>query len=115
MRTYQPRGDVADSLQAGPNWFVIDATNQVLGRLATRIARLLIGKDKPSFTPHLDCGDHVVVVNANKIRLTGNKLEQKNLPASQRISRRIEGSSGKALASEPRGLDGSRGRARHVA
>jgi large subunit ribosomal protein L13 len=68
---------VADSLQAGPSWFVIDATNQVLGRLAARVARLLIGKDKPSFTPHLDCGDHVVVVNANKIRLTGNKLEQK--------------------------------------
>jgi large subunit ribosomal protein L13 len=77
MRTYQPRGQVADSLQAGPNWFVIDASGQVLGRLATRIARLLIGKDKPSFTPHLDCGDHVVVVNAGKIRLTGNKLEQK--------------------------------------
>lgn len=68
---------MADSLQAGPSWFVIDATNQVLGRLASRVARLLIGKDKPSFTPHLDCGDHVVIVNANKIRLTGNKLEQK--------------------------------------
>jgi large subunit ribosomal protein L13 len=77
MRTYQPRGRVADSLQAGPSWFVVDATNQVLGRLATRVARLLIGKDKPSFTPHLDCGDHVVIVNAGKIRLTGNKLEQK--------------------------------------
>jgi large subunit ribosomal protein L13 len=77
MRTYQPKGREAESLQAGPNWFVIDATNQVLGRLATHIARLLIGKDKPTYTPHLDCGDHVVVVNANKIRLTGNKLEQK--------------------------------------
>jgi len=64
-------------MQAGPGWFVVDATNQVLGRLATRVARLLIGKDKPSFTPHLDCGDHVVVINADKIRLTGNKLEQK--------------------------------------
>ncbi len=68
---------MADSLQAGPSWFVIDATNQVLGRLASRVARLLIGKDKPNFTPHLDCGDHVVVINADKIRLTGNKLEQK--------------------------------------
>jgi large subunit ribosomal protein L13 len=77
MRTYQPKGREAEALQAGPNWFVIDATNQVLGRLATHIARLLIGKDKPTYTPHLDCGDHVVVVNANKIRLTGNKLEQK--------------------------------------
>jgi large subunit ribosomal protein L13 len=77
MGTYVPKGRVADDLQAGLDWFVVDAANQVLGRLATRIARLLIGKDKPGFTPHLDCGDHVVVINANKIRLTGNKLEQK--------------------------------------
>jgi large subunit ribosomal protein L13 len=56
---------------------VVDATNQVLGRLATRVARMLIGKDKPSFTPYLDSGDHVVVINANKIRMTGNKVEQK--------------------------------------
>ncbi|MGH9593499.1 MAG: 50S ribosomal protein L13, partial [Bryobacteraceae bacterium] len=56
---------------------VVDASNQVLGRLATLVARLLIGKDKPKFTPYLDCGDHVVVINADKIRLTGNKLEQK--------------------------------------
>jgi len=49
----------------------------VLGRLATKVARVLIGKDKPSFTPYLDSGDHVVVINANKIKMTGNKLEQK--------------------------------------
>ena len=48
-----------------------------MGRVATRIARVLIGKDKPNFTPYLDCGDHVVVINAQKIRLTGNKLEDK--------------------------------------
>jgi len=64
-------------LTAGPKWFVVDADGQVLGRLATRVARLLIGKDKPQFTPHLDCGDHVVVINAQKVRLTGNKLQQK--------------------------------------
>jgi large subunit ribosomal protein L13 len=61
----------------GKNWFVVDATNQVLGRVASKVARVLIGKDKPSFTPYLDSGDHVVVINADKIRLTGNKVEQK--------------------------------------
>ena len=64
-------------MQSGDKWVVLDATNQVLGRLATQAARLLIGKDKPQFTPYLDCGDHVVIVNADKIRLTGNKLEEK--------------------------------------
>ncbi len=77
MRTFVPKGREADDMQAGLNWFVVDATNQVLGRLATQVARMLIGKDKPSYTPYLDCGDHVVVINADKIRLTGNKIEQK--------------------------------------
>lgn len=77
MRTYVPMGKEADELAAGPNWFVIDASGQVLGRLATRVARLLIGKDKPQFTPYLDCGDHVVVINADQVRMTGAKLEQK--------------------------------------
>jgi large subunit ribosomal protein L13 len=61
----------------GPNWFVIDANGVVLGRLASKVARILIGKDKPSYTPHLDCGDHIVVVNAEKVKLTGNKIDQK--------------------------------------
>lgn len=56
---------------------MVDADGQTLGRLASRVARVLIGKDKPEFTPHLDCGDHVVVINADKIRLTGNKIDQK--------------------------------------
>ena len=77
MRTYVAKGEEAEALKVGANWFVVDATNQVLGRLATRVARVLIGKDKASFTPYLDSGDHVVVINADKIRLTGNKLEQK--------------------------------------
>lgn len=77
MRTYVPKGREAEELTVGKNWFVVDANGQVLGRLATRVARLLIGKDKPSFTPHLDCGDHVIVINAERVRLTGNKLEQK--------------------------------------
>ena len=77
MRTYVARGREAEALMVGKDWFVVDAKGQVLGRLATRIARLLIGKDKPSYTPHLDCGDHVVVINAESVRLTGNKIDQK--------------------------------------
>ncbi len=59
------------------NWYVVDAEDLVLGRLATRIADVLRGKHKPSYTPHVDTGDFVIVVNAEKIKLTGNKLEQK--------------------------------------
>src|SRR5438128_4249564 len=77
MRTYVAKGAEAEALKTGANWYVVDATNAVLGRLATKVARILIGKDKPSFTPYLDSGDHVVVINADKVRLTGNKLEQK--------------------------------------
>jgi large subunit ribosomal protein L13 len=77
MRTYVPKGREAEALTVGKDWFVVDAEGQVLGRLATRIARLLIGKDKASFTPSLDCGDHVVVINAERVRLTGNKIDQK--------------------------------------
>lgn len=58
-------------------WHIIDADGLVLGRVATIIANIVRGKHKPSFTPHVDCGDHVVVVNAGKIRLTGNKLKNK--------------------------------------
>src|ERR1700676_1386164 len=77
MRTYVAKGEEAEALKVGANWFVVDATDQVLGRLATKVARMLIGKDKPSFTPYLDSGDHVVVINADKVRMTGNKVEQK--------------------------------------
>ena len=77
MRTYVAKGEEAEALKEGASWFVVDATDVVLGRLATKVARMLIGKDKPSFTPYLDSGDHVVVINADKIRMTGNKVEQK--------------------------------------
>lgn len=59
------------------NWHLIDAEGQVLGRLAVRAAHLLQGKHKPTWSPHLDCSDHVVVINAEKIRVTGNKLKDK--------------------------------------
>jgi len=77
MRTYVAKGEEAEALKVGAQWFVVDAKDQVLGRLATKVARMLIGKDKPSFTPYLDSGDHVVVINANQIKMTGNKIEQK--------------------------------------
>ena len=72
MRTYSPKpGDVTRQ------WHVIDANDVVLGRLASQVAQLLRGKHKPHFAPHTDVGDFVIVVNAGKVALTGNKLEQK--------------------------------------
>ena len=59
------------------NWYVVDLDNKVLGRAATRIATVLRGKHKPFFTPNVDCGDHVVVINAEKVAVTGNKEEDK--------------------------------------
>lgn len=58
-------------------WYVVDAADKILGRFASRIARILIGKNKPQYTPHVDCGDFVVVVNADKFRVTGMKLKDK--------------------------------------
>lgn len=58
-------------------WVLVDATDVVLGRLASKVAKILRGKNKPSFTPHVDCGDNVIVINAEKVRLTGNKLNDK--------------------------------------
>jgi len=59
-------------------WYVIDGEDQVLGRLASQVATLIRGKHKPQFTPHLDLGDHVIVINADKIRVTGRKEQQKS-------------------------------------
>jgi large subunit ribosomal protein L13 len=72
VRTYSPK-----PADAQRQWLVIDATDVVLGRLASQIAILLRGKHKPTFAPHMDMGDFVVVVNAGKVALTGNKREQK--------------------------------------
>ncbi|OKY89735.1 MAG: 50S ribosomal protein L13 [Bacteroidales bacterium 55_9] len=68
------------SLNAGTvqkEWYVIDATNEVLGRLASQVAKILRGKNKPGYTPHVDCGDNVIVINAAKVKLTGNKMADK--------------------------------------
>ena len=68
---------VAKEHEIEKNWHLIDASDKVLGRLATEIATILRGKNKPIFTPHMDAGDYVVVVNAERVLLTGNKLEKK--------------------------------------
>ena len=72
MRTYTPKAEDLES-----HWWLVDAEDKPLGRIATEIAKVLRGKHKPIFTPHMDTGDHVVVVNADKVRLTGRKAEQK--------------------------------------
>jgi len=72
VKTYSVRAKEIDR-----KWYVVDARDETLGRLATRIATVLRGKHKPSYSPHLDVGDFVVVVNADKIRVTGKKLDQK--------------------------------------
>ncbi len=72
-------------------WVLVDATDMVLGRLASKVAKILRGKYKPSYTPHVDCGDNVIIINAEKVRLTGNKLNDKiylsysGYPGGQRI------------------------------
>lgn len=71
-KSYMP---VAQQIER--KWYVIDAENVVLGRLATEVASILRGKNKPTFTPNMDCGDYVIIVNAEKVALTGNKLNDK--------------------------------------
>ena len=76
---------------AQKEWVVVDATDQVLGRLGTKVAKLLRGKYKPSFTPHVDCGDNVIIINAEKAKLTGSKwndriyLRHTGYPGGQRV------------------------------
>lgn len=72
MKTYMAKGE---SLQR--NWYVVDAEGMVLGRLSSQVAAILRGKHKPIYTPHVDTGDHVIIVNADKVVLTGKKLDQK--------------------------------------
>ncbi len=68
---------MANNKDINQKWFLVDAKDRVLGRLATRIAILLRGKHKPEYTPHVDCGDGVIVINASKIRVTGKKMQDK--------------------------------------
>ncbi len=72
MKTYMAKGETVEH-----RWYVVDATDMVLGRLSSQVAAILRGKHKPIYTPHVDTGDHVIIINADKIRLTGNKLQDK--------------------------------------
>jgi large subunit ribosomal protein L13 len=74
MSTFVPSGV---NLEAQRTWYVVDATGETVGRLATRVARVLTGKNKPTYTPFIDMGDHVVIVNAEKVVFKGNKLLEK--------------------------------------
>ena len=82
----------ANSATIEKQWILIDANNEVLGRLASQVAKILRGKNKPSYTPHADCGDYVVVINADKVKLTGKKMTDKvytrhtGFPGGQRFA-----------------------------
>ena len=69
--------DTVQSARENRKWYVIDATDKPLGRVATKAAHILRGKHKVTFTPHVDCGDYVIIINADKVKLTGNKLDNK--------------------------------------
>lgn len=82
----------ANAATVTKQWYVVDATDVVLGRLSSQIAKILRGKNKPSYTPHVDCGDNVIVINADKVRLTGKKMTDKvyvrhtDYPGGQRFT-----------------------------
>lgn len=92
MNTLSYRTVSANNATVQKEWFVVDATNQVLGRLSSQVASILRGKHKASYTPHVDCGDNIIIINAEKIRLTGKKWTDKEYvrhtgyPGGQRIT-----------------------------
>lgn len=96
MNTLSYKTISANSATVDKQWVLVDAEGEILGRLASKVAKLLRGKYKPNFTPHVDCGDNVVVINAKKINLSGNKWEQKTYirhtgyPGGQRSLTAIE-------------------------
>jgi len=77
VKTLKYKTISANKETVNKQWFVVDAEGEVLGRLAAKVALVLRGKHKTDYTPHVDCGDNVIIINAEKIRLTGNKLEDK--------------------------------------
>lgn len=90
MDTLSYKTKSAKPSEVDAKWYVVDAEGETLGRMCSRIAHVLRGKHKPSFTPHVDCGDYVIVINADKVRLSGNKMKQKvylshsNYPGGQK-------------------------------
>lgn len=94
-------------------WYIVDAGDATLGRVCSEVAKILRGKHKPSFTPHVDCGDNVIVINADDLRLTGRKMEKKEYirhtgyPGGQRVStprREMQKSSTRVIESAVRGM-----------
>ena len=77
MNTLSYKTISANKATVQKEWVVVDATDQVLGRMCSKVAKLLRGKYKPSFTPHVDCGDNVIIINADKVKMTGNKWTDK--------------------------------------
>ena len=103
----------ANAKTVNKEWVVVDATDQILGRLATKVAKLLRGKYKPNFTPHVDCGDNVIIINADKVRLTGKKWTDRiyytytGYPGGQRFStpeEELKKNSAKLLTKVVRGM-----------
>ncbi len=91
MDTLSYKTKSANKATVQKEWIVIDAQGEILGRLASQVAKILRGKHKPTFTPHVDCGDNVIILNADKVRLTGNKWSEKQYirhtgyPGGQRV------------------------------
>ena len=91
MNTLSYKTQSANKASVNKKWILIDAKDEILGRLSSKVAKIIRGKHKPNFTPHADCGDYVVIINAEKIRLTGNKMQTKEYmrytgyPGGQRI------------------------------
>ncbi|HPY82861.1 MAG: 50S ribosomal protein L13 [Bacteroidales bacterium] len=77
MDTLSYKTKSANKATVQKEWYVVDATDQVLGRMCAQVAKVIRGKHKPSFTPHVDCGDKVIIINADKVKLTGNKMTDK--------------------------------------
>ena len=96
MDTLSYKTKSANKATVEKNWWIVDADSQVVGRLASNIARIVRGKHKPYYTPHVDCGDHVIVINAEKIKFTGNKMTDKQYirhtgyPGGQRTTTPVE-------------------------
>lgn len=92
MNTLSYKTISANDATVDKNWVIVDAQSQILGRFSSEVAKMLRGKHKPNFTPHVDCGDNVIVINAEKIRLTGKKWNEKvyvrhtGYPGGQRIA-----------------------------
>lgn len=97
VRTYSPKASEVER-----SWWIVDAEGQVLGRMATEVARVLRGKHKPTYTPNLDCGDHVIIVNADKVVTTASKAERKIMYRHSGYPGGLRGETlGAALARQP--------------